>query len=59
MGCFIAKKPPYTLVKNATTRMWSKLGLEDMLAIDKGYSSSNSLTRTLSKVFFKGAYGIL
>ena len=36
VGYFL-KKLPYSLVKNSTTRLWSKLGLCDMLATDSGY----------------------
>ena len=37
MGYFIGRKLPYSLVKTATSRMWTKLGLVDMLATETGY----------------------
>ena len=32
VGYFIRRKLPYSLVKSATARLWSKVGLSDMLA---------------------------
>ena len=37
VGYFIGKRLPYSLVKSATLRLWSKAGLIDMLATDSGY----------------------
>ena len=37
VGYFIGRKLPYSLIKNATSKLWSKAGLVDMLATDSGY----------------------
>ena len=37
IGYFTGKKLPYTFVKNASSRLWSKAGLHDMLATEFGY----------------------
>ena len=37
VGDFIGTKLPYSLVKNASTRLWGKLGLNHMLGIESGY----------------------
>ena len=37
MGYFLDKKLPYSLVHNATSRLWKKHGLHDILATDAGH----------------------
>ena len=37
VGYFIGKKLPFSYVKNGTARLWSKLGLRDMVATDSGF----------------------
>ena len=50
IGYFIGKKLPYTLVKAASSRMWTRLGLADMLAIVGEMNVSR---------YWKGVRGIL
>ena len=54
VGHFIGKRLPYSLVKNATTRMWNKMGLEDMLATDSGYFFFKFISKEVSDSVLEG-----
>ena len=54
VGYFIGKKLPYSLVKTATARLWTKLGLTDMLATDSGYFFFQFHSKDASEAVLEG-----